>query len=1091
MREIRNDVQRDTEMLSAVGRLRDKITAIEAEKREPIAIVGIGCRLPGGVASPDELWEFLVSARSGVGEIPGTRWSDEFYDPDPEAEGRTHIRHAALIAGIREFDPYFFGISPREAATMDPQQRHFLEVAWEALEDAGQTEKEIRGSATGVFVGANATDYLQLQLTDPTVIGTYTVSGGANCMIANRLSYQFDLQGPSLVVDTACSSSLVAVHLAVQSLRGRESDMAIAGGVNLLMSPSSMVAHSKGLPLAPDGCCKTFDARADGYVRGEGVVAVVLKRLSDAISAGDRVWAVIRGSAVNQDGTTNGLTAPNGLAQRAVIERALGNARVSPADVTLLEAHGTGTALGDPIEVESLNAVYGEAAGTRGSCALGALKSSIGHLEAAAGITGLVKTALCIHNRAIVANLHLESVNPLISLDAGRLFMPTGVAAWEQPDERRNAGVSAFGAGGTNAHVILGPAPTMSPDTGPSPSGEEEPTTGMGAVARLIAISARTSDALRPMVRAYRDYLQAAAADESGFADITYSAAFRRTQHEHRAVVVADSSSQAAGRLSEWLVGDNSPAGVFSGRAGAAANKRIVFVFPGQGAQRPGMGRELMRDCAAFRDAVSECDEAMRKWLGYSVIEGVHTADDDSELGLDMIQPALFAMAVGLVARWASLGIVPDAVVGHSMGEVAAAHVAGALSLEDATRIICRRSALLTRIAGQGAMLVAALPMSEAADLTAGYRDRVSVAVSNSPTSTVLSGDPDALAELEETLRRRNVFARHVRVDVASHSPQVDSLRDDLLRELADLDPQPAIVPFYSTVTGRMCAGPELDADYWARNLRDPVLFWPTIRPLAAEAAAFIEMSPHPTLLSAVEQAFEEAGPSGLALASMRRDEPERLATVEGAAALHASGFPVRLAGVIDDGRFTRLPRYAWAHEAFWFSTRAPRAAARLKADFPETAETTAAAATGEPIEPQRDDVRDDGSGRDAVSADFVRAAVAGVLGFDPVRIDPELGFFQMGMDSILASQLRTRLEAGLGRKLPLPSIYENPTVVALTRYLQTPGPVAGIVSGPAEEHRGAADSDPELPDGLTEEDLFAILADELSNSSDPVENGQ
>ena len=1097
--------------LSALRQLREKITSLERARREPIAIVGMGCRLPGGVSSPDSLWQLLASAGTGIGEIPGSRWDlAEFYDPDPAAAGRMNVRHAALIEGVREFDPYFFGISPREAALMDPQQRIFLEVAWEALEDAGQTEQGLRGTATGVFVGANSTDYLQLQMADTAAIGTYTISGGTNCIIANRLSYQLDARGPSLVLDTACSSSLVAVHLAVQSLRAEECDAAIVGGVNLILSPVSMVAHAKGLPLAPDGRCKTFDARADGYVRGEGVAAMVLKRLSDAVASGDRIWAVIRGSAVNQDGLTNGLTAPNGRAQKAVIEQALANARLSPSAVTLLEAHGTGTSLGDPIEVESLATVYGQRAGDGDSCAIGAVKSNIGHLEAAAGLAGLIKTALCISHGTIVPNLNLESLNPLITLDGSRLFVPSACQPWDQPDERRHAAVSSFGAGGTNAHVILGSPPAAAPGSAlAAPPGSARDDGGPPCA---ITVSARTPDALRPMVRAYRDYLESARENSHPMRDIAYSAALRRTQHEHRAVVVATSRAQAACDLTEWLE-KKDPAAVFTGRASDATGKKIVFVFPGQGAQRMGMGRQLMLECPAFRAAVSECDRFMVKWLGYSVIDEIHRADSEASVHrIALIQPALFAIAVGLVARWRSFGIVPDVVVGHSMGEVAAGYVAGALSLADATRIICRRSALLGRVSGQGAMRVVAMPMADAEELVAGYRDRVSVAVSNSPTSTVLSGDPAALEELGEMLRQRNIFSRPVEVDVASHSPQVDGLRDDLLAELAAVSPAPSVIPIYSTVTGELCDGSAFGAEYWARNLRETVRFWDAVQGLVGDGV-FIEMSPHPTLLSAVEQGFELSGREGLALPSMRRDEPEVQATTEGAAVLHAHGFPVRLEAVLPPGgRFVPLPRYAWSHEQFWFqspSARAPRAVKPPAETPPAEAPPAAGSAPADGMPSFLSGAGD----RERAMSGFVLAAVAEVLSFDLARIDPELGFFQMGMDSLLAVQLRTRLEAGLARKLATPVIYEHPTVDALARHLLSiigdgapgadgdgaPGadgdgaPGADGDGAPGADGDGApgADGDgapaaaePDRSDGLTEEELLTALADEISRSA-------
>ncbi|HEX5496862.1 MAG TPA: type I polyketide synthase [Mycobacteriales bacterium] len=1096
----------------AIRELRGKIDSLELARREPIAVVGIGCRLPGGVDSAESYWRLLSQGTDAVTEVPPSRWDvEEFFDPDPDAAGRMPMRYGAFCDGVDLFDPYFFGISPREAARMDPQQRLFLEVAWEALEDAGQTRERLQGSATGVFVGANSTDYLQLQLADPTEIDTYTIVGGTNCIIGNRLSYLFDLRGPSLTVDTACSSSLVAAHLACQSLRGQECDTAVVGGINLILSPFTTMAHAKGLPLAPDGRCKTFDARADGYCRGEGVVVVVLRRLSDAVAGNDPIWAVINGSAVNQDGLTNGLTAPNGRSQRAVITRALDNARLTPAQVTLLEAHGTGTVLGDPIEVESLLDVYGAKDGPDDACALGSVKTNIGHLEAGAGIAGLVKVVLSIRHAGIAPNLHLESVNPHINLGGSRLFVPAEPMPWERPDERRHGAVSAFGAGGTNAHMILGPAPgdPDRPDPGPDPTdladpgASGDPETEPGP----ISVTAPTSDALTALVRSYRDHLRSPAGQTQRLADIAYSATARRTQHDHRCVVVAGSHDQAADRLGEWLDGAT-PLGVTAGRASSEVGRGVVFVFPGQGSQRPGMGRELMRTCPVFRAAVSECDQAMRGWLGRSVLGEITGADGSGGADpIDLVQPALFAIAVGLAARMRALGVEPDLVVGHSMGEVAAAHVAGALDLTDAARVICRRSRLLRRIAGRGRMLVVALPMNEAERVIDPYLDRVSVAVSNSPTSTVLSGDPAALDELRELLGARNVFCRPVKVDVASHSPQVDPLRDDLLAELAGIAPRPGTVPILSTVTGRVCDGADFDAPYWVRNLREPVLFWDAVRALVDRGSGvFVELSPHPVLLPAVEQGLERAGRTGLTLAAMRRDEPEARPSVAAVGALHAYGFEVPVGRVLaGDARPVPLPRYAWQHERFWFTAdeRGPVVPTRRDAPVPaprpaRTPETAPGQPDGRP-----DPFAGTSPGqRRAVLSALVLAEVAGALEFEPSRVDPRVGFFQMGMDSVLAARARVGIEAALGRRLPAPVMFEHPTVEALTEYLLDaatgrPGP-AGTGDPHVPEPRTSAPGDRtpgpatgRVPDGppeeLSEEDLLAALAEEVGMPIDPV----
>jgi acyl transferase domain-containing protein len=1075
--------------LATLKELRGKIDLLEQAKREGIAIVGMGCRFPGGVTSPQGYWQLLENGVDAITEVPASRWDlEEFYDVDPDTPGHMPMRFGGFIDDVDWFDPYFFGISPREAARMDPQQRLFLQVAWEALEDAGQTRDGLKGSATGVYLGTNCLDYLQMQMADPRDIDGYTITGGLNCVIPNRLSYLFDLRGPSLTIDTACSSSLVAAHLACQSLRSQECDMAVVGGINLIMSPVTTMTHVKGLPMAQDGRCKTFDARADGYVRGEGVGVVVLKRLSDAQAAGDQIVAVIRGTAVNQDGLTNGLTAPSGRAQQLVIRRALDNARLSPAQVTLIEAHGTGTELGDPIEVEALGEVYGGKTESGDACALGAVKTNIGHTEAGAGMAGLMKVALSVQHRAIAPNLHFEKLNPHISLDHSRLFVPTVRMPWDVDDERRHGAVSSFGAGGTNAHVLVGPAPAVGagvPDEA-----------GTGPV--VIPISARTPAALPSMIEAYRDYFASSAGAVHSLYDIAFSAARRRTPHEHRAAVVAQSPEEAADRLTRWLTDGTSP-GVVTGRTSSEVGSGTVFVFPGQGSQRPGMGRELMAQCRVFRTAVTECDEAMRRWRAGSVIEEIHRLGDGEELDrIDLIQPALFAIAVGLAARWRSLGVHPTAVVGHSMGEVAAAHVAGALSLDDAARIICRRSALLRKVSGRGAMLVVGLSMDEADEAISDCRDRVSVAVSNSPMSTVLAGDPATLNALAELLRERNVFCRHVSVDVASHSPQMDPLRDELTAELAGLAPRKSTIPILSTVTGQACDGSGFDTDYWIQNLRAPVLFWLAVRSLVEQGSGvFVELSPHPILLPAVEQGLAHLGREGVLLPSMRRDEPESYGMLEGRAALyvHGGSLPDDLAP--DTGRLVPLPAYTWQQERFWFRARAgaetaPADPVRPRAAAPAVPPASPTAASA-PAEQPRDGLiarlwTEPAAVRRETMFAFVLSTVAEVLEYELDRLDPRSGFFQLGMNSVLAAQVRARLEAGLERKLPAPVIFEYPTVDALADYLLT---LVRPAEGPAS-HSGRSTESKTLDtalsragtasgiENMSEDELIAFLAEEI-----------
>ena len=909
--------------LAAIKELRARLESVERARTEPIAIVGLGCRFPGA-NSPEAFWELLQNGVDAITEVPADRWDvDALYDPDPTAPGKISTRWGGFLKDVDQFDPQFFGISPREAAYMDPQQRLLLEVAREALEDAGQTKEGLAGSRTGVFVGvhSHSFDYCLLQFADPAGMDAYTGTGTAHNVVSGRLSYLFDLQGPNVAVDTACSSSLVAVHLAVQSLRNGECNMALAGGVNLILSPEFTIAASRMHMLAPDGRCKAFDASADGFVRGEGCGAVVLKRLSDALADGDNVLAVIRGTATNQDGHTNGLTAPNGLSQRAVIRRALENAGVAASQISYVEAHGTGTPLGDPIEVEALAEVIGQPRPDGNVCVLGSVKTNVGHLEGAAGIAGLIKVVLALQNQAIPPHLHFKELNPHISLANTPFVIPVEGRAWPAGDQPRYAGLSSFGWSGTNAHVVVEEAPR-------SGDFSRQATTEVVTTSKpyLLPLSAHNPEALKTLARAYHQLLREAANNQlpitnnHSLHDICYTASLRRTHHEYRLAIAGRSRSELAGKLEAFLQDESRP-GLSSGRKSSERQAGIVFAFPGQGSQWFGMAQGLLATEPVFREALERCEAAMRPLVDWSLTVELAANESQSRLkDIDVIQPTLFAIEVALAELWKSWGIKPDAVVGHSMGEVAAAHVAGALTLEDAARIICQRSKLLRRVSGKGAMAVVELSIEQARTALAGYEDRLSIAVSNSPRSTVLSGDPTALEEVLKALRVQNVFCRPVKVDVASHSPQMDPLRADLLKALEGLQPRPASTPIYSTVTDTASDGSTFDANYWTQNLRQPVLFSNAVRRLAKEGnTVFIEMSPHPILLSAIE-----GGGLGevLTVASLRREEDEGAAMLGSVGALYAAGYAIDWRQLYPaGGRHVRLPRYPWQRKRFWVET--------------------------------------------------------------------------------------------------------------------------------------------------------------------------
>lgn len=902
---------------------------------DPIAIIGMGCRFPGGADSPGKFWQLLKSGVDAVSEVPAQRWDvNAFYDSDPAAPGKMSTRWGGFLEQVDQFDAQFFGISPREAVSMDPQQRLLLEVSWEALEDAGQVVDRLSGSQTGVFVGVSFSDYTLLQLADIFNIDAYAATGNAHSVMAGRLSYLLDLHGPSVAVDTACSSSLVALHLACQSLKNKECNLAVAGAVNMILLPVAAVCFSKWGMMAADGRCKTFDARADGFVRGEGCGVVVLKRLSDALADGDNILALIPGSSVNQDGRSTGLTAPNGRSQQAVVRQALANAGVTPAQITYIETHGTGTALGDPLEVEALGAVFGQNGEKRRSCAIGAVKTNIGHLEAAAGIAGLIKVVLSLRHEAIPPNLHFETLNPHISLAGTPFVIPTELRPWPSGAERRYAGVSSFGFSGTNAHVVLEEAPRR-----PEADRREEPSAGRPY---LLPLSARSPEALNALARIYRDSLETLEPGGVGsVADIVYTASVRRSHHHDRLAVVGRSHRELVENLGAFLEGTARP-GTSSGRVDPGRQQGLVFAFSGQGSQWVGMGRELLKAEPVFRTTVEQCDALLRRHAGWSLLDELGADASRSRLDeTEVAQPALFALQVALAALWRSWGIVPDAVVGHSLGEVAAAHVAGALSLEEAVRVSFHRGRLMQRATGLGKMATVELSLDEARRVLVGYEDRLSIAAINSPTFTVLSGEPAALDEVLGALQQKTIFCRVLRVNCASHSPQMEPLQEELLQALKDIEPRAASLPIFSTVTGEVGDGRDFGAAYWARNIREPVRFAAAVQGLLQQKhEVYLELSPHPLLSAALSQCLSGSSSGSTVLSSLRHGEEERSAMLGSLGALYALGHPVDWTKLYPSGgRCVPLPSYPWQRDRFWLE--APEGPRQSEVTLPESEETS------------------------------------------------------------------------------------------------------------------------------------------------------
>jgi acyl transferase domain-containing protein/acyl carrier protein len=896
---------------------------------EPLAIVGMSCRLPGGAAGLRAYWEVLRDGRDATGPVPANRWdADAFYDADPSAPGKMHTGRGGFLDGpVDEFDAEAFGISPREARSMDPQQRLLLEVAWEALDDAGCTPEMLENSNTGVYVGISTSDYLNLLAAHPAAgEDPYLATGNTFSVAAGRLSYLLGLQGPSMALDTACSSSLVATHLAVRALRTGEADMALVGGVNLMLNPLTTVSLTKLRALSPDGRCKAFSAAADGYGRGEGCGVVVLKRLSDAEADGDRIWALIRGSAVNQDGHSAGLTVPNGLAQQAVIRTALRDAGVEAGQVSYVEAHGTGTPLGDPLEINSLADVlrpgWGSGQESGEPLWVSSAKTNIGHLEAAAGIAGLIKTALALHWRRIPAHLHFEEPSPY--LDWGKLpvRIPRETVSWPEADGGRIAGVSSFGFSGTNAHVLLEEAPETAP-------AETEPAEPVTAQPRLLVLSAHSPQALLATAGAYAGLLggrpgqpgapEGDAEPAAAWSDIARTAALHRAHLPYRLALVAATAEQAAASLASAARGQD-PEEVRRAQARPAGKLRLIAAYSGQGSQWPGMGAGLLADPAAVA-VIDRCDAVVRELAGWSVREALTAPRESSGLDrTEVAQPAIFTVQAALTELWHRRGIEPDAVIGHSVGEIGAAYAAGVYDLETACALAVHRGTTMGSTRGAGAMAAVGLSREQAVELISGTAGAVSIAAVNSPASTVLAGDRAVLAALEDKVRARGAFWAIVQEEYAFHSPAMEAVSESLARSLDGLEPHEPSKPLYSTVTGELADWLAMDARYWVRNMTSPVLFSQALHAAAGpEHHVLLEVGPKTTLTVPATQSLDGVGAGVTAIGSMRARFAARETMLDAAGALYVLGYRLNHQALHPGGGCrAELPGYPWQRERHW-----------------------------------------------------------------------------------------------------------------------------------------------------------------------------
>ncbi|HEX3779517.1 MAG TPA: beta-ketoacyl synthase N-terminal-like domain-containing protein, partial [Pseudonocardiaceae bacterium] len=865
---------------------------------DPVVMVGMSCRYPGGVVSPSGLWDLVAAGAEGIGEFPSDRgWDlDSLMDP-------AYQRVGGFLYDATEFDTEFFGISPREALAMDPQQRLLLEASWEAVESAGIDPVSLRGSKTGVFAGVMYHDYLTGNVSLPEGVADYVGNGNAGSVASGRVSYVLGLEGPAVTIDTACSSSLVALHLAVQALRSGECDLALAGGVTVMSTPTTFVGFGRQGALATDGRCKSFADAADGTGWSEGVGILLVERLSDARRHGHRVLAVVKGSAVNQDGASNGLTAPNGPSQQRVIRQALAQAGLSTGDVDVVEAHGTGTRLGDPIEAQALLATYGRDRVEDRPLLLGSIKSNIGHTQAAAGVAGIIKMVMAMRHGLIPPTLHVDAPSTQVDWTAGAVQLATESTAWPETGRPRRAGVSSFGISGTNAHIILEGVPAteeIASDEAPTPV--------------AWPLSGTSREALRAQADRLRGWFGVGRRPRP--VDVGYSLATGRSAFAQRAVLVGTNEADFLDGLTA-LVDGEPDAGVIEGAAGDIG--RAVFVFPGQGSQWAGMAVELMASAPVFAEALAECADALAVQVDWSLVAVLGAEPGAPSLDrVDVVQPALWAVMVSLAAQWRALGVEPAAVIGHSQGEIAAACVAGGLSISDGALVVAARSkAIADTLAGQGGMVSVPLPVDLVTEQLRPYGGRLSVAAVNGPATTVVAGEVDAAAELLAEYVDAGVRAKRIEVDYGSHSAQVEHLADRLADVLAPIEPVVSDIPFYSTVTTERLDTTELDAGYWYRNLRQTVRFDETVRALrAAGHRTFIEISPHPVLTAGIAATVEDA----VVLSSLRRDDGgwERLLHSLGEA--HVTGLRIDWAALFagSDARTVDLPTYAFRHRRFW-----------------------------------------------------------------------------------------------------------------------------------------------------------------------------
>ncbi|MEA5622677.1 aminotransferase class III-fold pyridoxal phosphate-dependent enzyme [Nostoc sp. UHCC 0251] len=1030
---------------------------------EPIAIIGIGCRFPQA-NNPESFWKLLHNGIDAIAQVPKDRWDVEaFYDPDPATPGKMNTRWGGFLDRVDRFDPNFFGISPREAERIDPQHRLVLEVAWEALEDSAIAPESLAGSQTGVFIGIGNYDYGRFLCRDLANINIHNGTGLTLSIAANRLSYLLDLHGPSMAIETACSSSLVAIHSACQSLRSGESNLAITGGVSLMLSPDMTITFSQARMMAPDGRCKTFDASANGYVRGEGCGITILKRLSDAIQDQDRILAVIKGSAVNHDGLSNGITAPNGLAQQAVIRQALKNAGVAPAEISYIEAHGTGTPLGDPIEIRALKAVLMSGRSPEQRCGIGSVKTNIGHLEPAAGVAGLIKVVLSLQHKEIPPHLHLQELNPRLGLDGTPFFIPGECQPW--PSDRLLAGVSGFSFGGTNSHLILEAAPGGSRGAG------EQGSRGAGGIFQverslhLLTLSAKNEAALQELAQRYADFLAADA--NVSLADVCFSANTGRSHFAHRLAIVAQSSKQLGDRLSN-LTENKAMTGILAGKVASRQSLKIAFLFTGQGSQYVGMGRQLYETQPSFRKTLERCDRILRPYLDKPLLELLYATDAESSL-LDetaYTQPALFALEYAIAELWQSWGVIPHVVIGHSLGEYVAACVAGVFSLEEGLKLVAKRASLMQSLPQTGEMVAVFASENQVQAAIQPYSSEVAIAAINGLESIVISGQRSPVRALVAAWSAQGIKTQQLRVSHAFHSPLIAPMLDTFETEASQVKFQTPRLPLISNLTGEMLPSEYIpDANYWRRHTREPVKFMAGINSLFAQGYnLFLEIGSKP-ILSKMGQKCQQS--HAIWLPSLAPGQEDWQVLLSSLSALYVQGVDINWRGFDRDySRNKRsLPTYPFQRQRYWIQD------------------------TTQVMDEQKLDAKVSQFQTDAISDTkppqqilvTLGSIISKLLQLAPDKVDIYTPFLEMGADSLILIDAIAAIENTYNIKISISQLFEEyRTIEALATYIAQNVPSPESKSQPTQSPQIANTVIPNSPETLSESALERIMSQQL-----------